>query len=382
MKKCIVISDSFKGTLTSREICSIARESTVSIFPACQVLTIPVADGGEGTVACYEEACGGRRIKCRVSGPLGETVDAAYLQLEDGSAVIEMASAAGLPLIGEKKDPCRATTYGVGEEILAAIESGCRKIILGLGGSATNDGGCGCAAALGVRFLNAEGCAFVPTGATLDQIVTIDVSGAEKTLDGVSVVAMCDIDNPLYGPEGAACMFAPQKGADADTVAFLDGQLRRLDQAIQRNLHRETAQMPGAGAAGGFGAGAVAFLGAHLRSGIETILDTVGFDELLRDCDVVFTGEGCIDEQSVHGKAVSGIAGRARARHVPVVAVAGGITAEAERRCAEENTGISALFSTIRLPGTMQDIVPHSAAFYRAAFDNILRLIAVAERFK
>lgn len=381
MKKCMMISDSFKGTLSSRAICALARESVASVFPACEVVTIPVADGGEGTVESFYETCGGELVTCRVQGPLGDLMDAVYLKLDGDCAVIEMASAAGLPLVGERKDPCRASTYGVGEQIRSAVESGCRKIILGLGGSATNDGGCGCAAALGVEFRDQEGKLFCPTGGTLGKIAAIDVVPARHLLQDVTITVMCDIDNPLYGPEGAAAMFAPQKGADADTVAFLDQQLRHLDSVIRHDLHKEVALIPGAGAAGGFGAGMMAFFDANLQSGIETVLDTVGFDEKISGCDVVFTGEGRVDGQSLHGKVISGVASRARAHHVPVVVIAGGVTAEAEKSCRATDSGIDALFSTTRLPLPLAEIAPRSAEFYRAAFENILHLIALSEQF-
>ena len=204
MRKAIIISDSFKGTLSSQEICRIARESFAKLQPDCRLLTIPVADGGEGTVACFHEACGGDLITVPVQGPYGETVEASYLQLPDHRAVIEMASSYGLPQVGDRKDPCRTSTFGVGQQIRHAIEAGNRQILVGLGGSCTNDGGCGCAAALGVEFLDAEGKPFVPVGGTLDRIAAIRLREAEKLLRDVKITAMCDIDNPLYGPTGAA----------------------------------------------------------------------------------------------------------------------------------------------------------------------------------
>lgn len=261
MKKCIVVSDSFKGTLSSQEICTLAAQRLEAYFPGCEVVRIPVADGGEGTVACFHEACGGTLVSVPVSGPYGEAITAEYLQLPDGQAVIEMASAAGLPQVEDRKDPCKTTTYGVGQLIRHAVEAGNQNILLGLGGSCTNDGGCGCAAALGVQFLRADGSDFVPVGGTLSEVADIDTKEAEKLLAGVSLTAMCDIDNPLYGPTGAAYVFAPQKGADEATVVFLDGQLRALAGVIEAKLGRSVAALPGAGAAGGLGAGMVAFLG-------------------------------------------------------------------------------------------------------------------------
>ena len=215
MKKCIVISDSFKGSLPSRDICAIARERIPLYFPTCEVRALNVADGGEGTVDCFLDSCGGERVLVSgVQNPYGEPIDAAYALLPDGTAVVEMAAAAGLPLVAGRKNPCVTTTYGVGQLIADALARGARRIVLGLGGSATNDGGCGCAAALGVRFTDAGGRAFVPVGATLDRIAHIDASAARERLHGLRVIAMCDITNPMHGHSGAACIFAPQKGAD------------------------------------------------------------------------------------------------------------------------------------------------------------------------
>ena len=371
MKKCIVISDSFKGTISSLEICRIARESIPKFFPQCQVLTVPVADGGEGTVDCFVEAIGAQRVKANVTGPYGEPIQAHYGR-KDGCAIIEMAAAAGLPMVGQRRDPARTTTYGVGQLIAHAVEHGCREILLGLGGSATNDGGCGCAAALGVRFYNRQGEEFVPTGLTLDQIHKIDVSQARERLEGVTITVMCDVDNPLYGPRGAAYIFAPQKGADQDMVEQLDQGLRKLDKAIQTSLNCSVANLPGAGAAGGMGGGCVAFLGAQLKSGIESVLDTVGFDAMLEGADLVITGEGRIDSQSVHGKVISGIAGRTKPRNIPLLALVGGI---AEDAAEGYDLGVTAMFSIDRSAQDFWEYAHKSAVYYQRTLEDILRLL-------
>ena len=235
MKKCIVISDSFKGTLSSLEICRIARQSIPKFFPQCQVVTVPVADGGEGTLDCFVHAIRAQLVTVPVTGPFGEPISAAYARKGE-LAVIEMAAAAGLPMVGERRNPEATTTYGVGQLMAHAVESGCREILLGLGGSATNDGGCGCAAALGVRFFNQNGEEFVPTGKTLTDIGHIDASQAKARLAGVTITVMCDVDNPLYGPVGAAHVFGPQKGADGAMVERLDRGLRHLAQVVEREL--------------------------------------------------------------------------------------------------------------------------------------------------
>lgn len=379
MKKCIVVSDSFKGTLSSKDICAIAARTLPGVFPDCRLIAIPAADGGEGTVECLRDACGGTPVTICVEGPYREALQATYLRLNSRCAAVEMASAAGLPLVGENRDPSKTTTYGVGQQIRHAVEHGCRELTLGLGGSATNDGGCGCAAALGVRFLNARGEPFVPVGGDLDQIASIDVSEAERLLRGVKITVMCDIDNPMHGPAGAAYVFAPQKGADGAMVEFLDRQLKCLDQCIRRELGRDVSRVPGAGAAGAFGAGMLAFFGARLKPGIETVLDLVGFDGLLDGCDMVFTGEGRLDSQSLDGKVVSGVARRAKRKGVPVVVIAGGIAEELENAPALWEAGVSAAFSINRRPQSFEESKGHSAENYENCFRNVLSLIRAAE---
>ena len=379
MKKCIIISDSFKGTLSSSEICAIAEEAVSRFFPECTLCKVPVADGGEGTVACFQEACGGELVRLTVQGPFGEPVEAAYLQLPGGQAVVEMAAAAGLPLVGDRKDPRKASTYGVGQLIRHAAEQGNRKILLGLGGSCTNDGGCGCAAALGVRFLDQDGQSFIPVGETLADICSIDLSGTSYLRD-VQLTAMCDIDNPMHGPTGAAYVFGPQKGADPETVAFLDSQLVSLDETIRRELGRQVADIPGAGAAGAFGAGMVAFFQAQLRPGIEAVLDLVGFDDMLEGCDMVFTGEGRLDSQSLRGKVLSGVGKRARAHGVPVVAIVGGVTPDTEDVCDCQDAIISAIFTINRQAMDFEKSKGSSHQNYQRTFENILRLIQLAQR--
>ena len=292
MKKCIVISDSFKGTLSSLEICGIARRSIPKFFPECEVVDLPVADGGEGTVECFVQALQAQPVTVTVSGPYQERVQAIYC-CSGKRAVIEMASAAGLPMVEGRLDPERTTTYGVGQLIAHAAERGCKEILLGLGGSCTNDGGCGCAAALGTKFFREDGSQFVPVGGTLEQIARIDVSETKKRLEGVQITIMCDVDNPLHGPAGAAHVFAPQKGADPAMVERLDKGLRIMDRVIEESLGIQVGAVPGAGAAGGMGAGCIAFLGAELKSGIEAVLDMVEFNRRLKGTDLVIIMLGC-----------------------------------------------------------------------------------------
>jgi glycerate kinase len=380
MKKCIIISDSFKGTLSSREICDIAADCFSQNAPHCALIKIPVADGGEGTVRCFHAACGGTLISAPVQGPYGEPISAFYLTMPNGQAVIEMAAAAGLPQVEGCQNPCKTSTYGVGQLIRHAIEHGSKKIFLGLGGSCTNDGGCGCAAALGVKFTKADGSSFIPVGKTLDQIEEIDLRDAKRLLSGIQLTAMCDIDNPMYGPTGAAYIFGPQKGADEAMVRFLDQQLQALDKTMAHQLGCAVANIPGAGAAGAFGAGMVGFLGAELRPGIEAVLDLVQFDSLLSGCDLVFTGEGRLDEQSIHGKVISGVARRAQRQQVPVIAIVGGVMPEVEKISADPAIGVSAIFSINRQAVDFEKSKANSRQNYAYTLNNILQLIHAVHR--
>lgn len=377
MKKCVVVSDSFKGTVSSREICAIAQRVIPRHFPACEVVCIPVADGGEGTVDCFIQAMGAQRVEVTVTNALGEKSAAAYARLDE-LAIIEMAAAAGLPQVGARRCPGTATTYGVGELIVHAVGSGCKRILLGLGGSATNDGGCGCAAALGVGFLDADGQSFIPVGDTLGRIGRIDTAKAEELLHGVELTIMCDVTNPLYGPTGAAYVFAPQKGADAEKVKRLDAGLRHFGDVIRSQLGIDVSAMPGAGAAGGMGAGCVALLGGIIQSGIDAVLDVTGFDRQLEGADLVITGEGRIDSQSADGKVISGVARRTRAKGIPLIAIAGGI---ADSAGAVYDIGVSAMFSTDRAALPVDMLGARSPGDYEATLNDVMSLIAIAERF-
>ena len=377
MKKCVVVSDSFKGTVSSREICAIAQRVIPRHFPACEVVCIPVADGGEGTVDCFIQAMGAQRVEVTVTNALGEKSAAAYARLDE-LAIIEMAAAAGLPQVGARRCPGTATTYGVGELIVHAVGSGCKRILLGLGGSATNDGGCGCAAALGVGFLDADGQSFIPVGDTLGRIGRIDTAKAEELLYGVELTIMCDVTNPLYGPTGAAYVFAPQKGADAEKVKRLDAGLRHFGDVIRSQLGIDVSAMPGAGAAGGMGAGCVALLGGTIQSGIDAVLDVTGFDRQLEGADLVITGEGRIDSQSADGKVISGVARRTRTKGIPLIAIAGGI---ADSAGAVYDIGVSAMFSTDRAALPVDMLGARSPGDYEATLNDVMSLIAIAERF-
>lgn len=370
MKKVVIIPDSFKGTMTSKEICDIIGRTVKKYYPDCNIVSVPVADGGEGSVDCFLTAVGGKKVYVDVKGPYFENIRAYYGIIDQDTAVIEMASCAGLPLVEGRENPMKTTTYGVGQMILHAASNGCKKIILGLGGSCTNDGGTGAAAALGVKFFNDKNEEFVPVGGTLKDIAKIDISGKANILDGVSITAMCDIDNVMYGSSGAAFVFAPQKGADEKMVKELDNGLMHLSDVIESDLGVHVSNVPGAGAAGAMGAGMLAFCNAELKMGIQVVLDTVNFDKLIEDADVIFTGEGKIDGQSLRGKVVVGVARRAKKQGIPVVAIVGDIGDDID---GIYDMGVNSIFSINRVALPFEQARKRSKSDLESTVDSLLR---------
>ncbi|WP_406090391.1 glycerate kinase [Streptomyces sp. NBC_01013] len=316
--RVLVAADKFKGSLTAVQVAERVTAGLRRVAPEVQVETLPVADGGDGTVAAAV-AAGFERREARVTGPLGDPVTAAYA-LRDTTAVVEMAEASGLQhLPAGVFAPLTATTYGSGELLLAALEAGARTIVFGVGGSATTDGGAGMLAALGARFLDADGKPLAPGGGGLAGLATADLSGLDARLEKVDLILASDVDNPLTGPKGAPEVYGRQKGATEDDIAVLDAALTHYASV----LGPEQAQLPGAGAAGGIGYGALVALGARFRPGIEVMLDVLGFAPALARATLVVTGEGSLDEQTLHGKAPAGVAAAARAAGIEVVAVCG-----------------------------------------------------------
>lgn len=370
MAKYVLIPDSFKGSLSASRICAIMRDAILRLEPDAEICAIPVADGGEGTVDAFLTAVGGRKVTLRAHGPYAEEITGFYGRLSPQTAVLEMAAAAGLPMVGERRNPEATSTFGVGEILRHAVEQGATELILGLGGSATNDGGCGMAAAMGVRFLDSAGNAFIPVGGTLQQIASIDVTPALAGLRHCRVRVMCDIDNPLCGPEGAAQVFGPQKGADAAMVQRLDAGLRHLAQRVRQDLKTDILNLPGAGAAGGMGGGAVAFLGGQLQMGIDTVLDVVGFSQKIRDAELILTGEGRLDGQSVRGKVIAGVGRQAAKSGKAVIAVVGGIADDADAAYAN---GVTAAFSINRTPMAYEQAIAHSEENLLRTVQDILR---------
>jgi len=331
MEKIVIIPDSFKGTMSSMRVCEIIIEQVKAHFPLCDAVSIPVADGGEGTVDCFLTSVGGEKVSAQANDPFFNKINSFYAILPDKkTAVIEVASIIGLPLVENKKNPLTASTFGVGELVKQAISKGCSKIILGLGGSSTNDAGAGMAAALGAKFYNANDKEFIPTGGTLKNICRIDISQLKELTAGVNITAMCDVENPLYGINGAAYIFGPQKGADAKTVEELDQNLRAMADIILKELGIDISALNGGGAAGGLGAGIATYFNGELYSGIETVLDNVNFDELIKDADLIISGEGRIDSQSMQGKVISGVSRRAAKQNKPLIAIVGDIDLGAE----------------------------------------------------
>ncbi|MBQ3090359.1 MAG: glycerate kinase [Oscillospiraceae bacterium] len=374
MKKIILAPDSYKGTLDAVGASEAMRAGITEIFPDCRVVSLPVADGGEGTVACFLRAMEGQQVRVSVTGPFpGERVEAVY-GLLGSCAVIEMAACAGLPLAEGRLDPLRTTTYGVGELIAHALKAGAKEILLGLGGSCTNDCGAGMAAALGTVFYDRKGASFLPVGGTLDRVERYDDSRTRALLEGVSVTAMCDITNPLYGPEGAAYVFAPQKGADGECVRKLDHNLQKMENVIRQQTGLLVQSMAGAGAAGGMGAGVAAFLGGRLAPGIDEVLRLTDYEGHLAGADLVITGEGRFDSQSLEGKVASGLGRRAKAAGVPLVVLAGALGEELDWARAE-GLGISAAFSINRAPEPFETARYRTAENLRRSVRELMRLI-------
>lgn len=375
MQNFILVPDSFKGTLSAIEVCNIMKSSIKNLYKDANIISVPVADGGEGTVDAFLYALGGEKKSVWVSDAFNEQkILAHYAMLKDDIAVIEMADCAGLPLVKNRLEPDKTTTFGVGELIIDAINSGAKKIILGLGGSATNDGGCGMAAALGVKFKDEQDQEFIPTGGTLSQIYKIDMNNIYSKIKDVEFISMCDVDNPLCGRLGASAVFAPQKGADEDMVKSLDEGLAHLAKIIKRDLHIEVKDIKGAGAAGGLGAGSIAFLQSKLTKGIDVILDTINFDELVSKADIVFTGEGKFDSQSLHGKVVMGVANRSQKYKTPVIVVTGAI---GENIQEAYNKGITAIFSINKEPMEFSKSALKSKENMILTMENILRLLKI-----
>lgn len=374
--KVVIAPDSYKGSLTAQEVAESIERGIKRVLSSADVIKVPMADGGEGTVQSLVDGTGGEIVKVRVKGPLLKEVEAFYGILGDGeTAVIEMAAASGLPLITkEERNPLLTTTYGTGELIKHALSRGCRKIIIGIGGSATNDGGSGMVKALGVKLLDEKGEDIGFGGQSLGSLKSIDTGNIDPRLKECTITAACDVDNPLCGLKGASHIFGPQKGADAQMVEILDGNLANYAEVVKKDLGIDIKDVPGAGAAGGLGGGLLAFLNANLKRGIEIVIETTKLEDKIKDADLVITGEGMIDYQTAFGKTPIGVAKLAGKYNIPVIAVAGGIGKDAE---ALYSKGFDSIFSIVDKPMTLEDAMKDGSILIEKTVERIMRLLKI-----
>lgn len=360
--KILFASDSFKGSLSSKRIAELLDIAALKVFPDAVTDSMAVADGGEGTMEVVVDELGGTLKEVSVKGPLFEDVTACYGILPDNCAIIEMASASGLPMVpDEKRNPLYTTTYGTGQLIKDALDGGIRKITIAIGGSATNDGGMGMLSALGIRFLDESGNELQGIGENLEKVKEIDMSSMDPAIRETKFEVMCDITNPLTGKEGCAYVFAPQKGADSETVKRLDEGMINFADVVDKATNTDCRNMSGAGAAGGLGYALCAFLGAKLKPGIEAVLDMLDFDSHLKDAAIVITGEGRMDSQSSHGKVASGIGKRCKKAGIPAAAIVGGLMNGYEDIY---NCGISTVMTTINSAMTIDEAMKRSEELY------------------
>lgn len=371
----IVAPDSFKGSASAAEVAHYIEQGIYEVDPTAKVIKIPIADGGEGTVEAIVTGARGVYRNTFVKGPLGERIQATYGLLEGGVAVIEMAAASGITIIPkERLNPMITTTYGTGQLIKAALDEGVKKIILGIGGSATNDGGVGMAQALGVSFKNQIGEEVGFGGGALKDIHYIDTSGLDPRVKDVEFIVACDVTNPLCGQQGASAVYAPQKGADSEDVKELDEGLRHYAQCILRDLGKDIVNIPGTGAAGGLGAGLLVFCNAILKSGIQTVLDAVNIEQYLPETSLIITGEGRIDGQSIYGKVPVGVAQAAAAYNIPVIVIAGSIGSDAGK---VYDYGISAITTIVEGPTSLDEAMEKAPELIKNATTRIMKTMWV-----
>ena len=374
--KVVIAPQSFKGSISALDAARAMEEGVRRVVPDAETVLVPVADGGDGTLETLVEATGGDIRSATVTGPIGTAVTAEWGALGNGeTAMVEMARTSGLALLSlDERDPLRATTYGLGEVIREALDAGFRSFIIGIGGSATNDGGAGMAQALGVRLLDETGNDLPPGGAALAELRRIDTSGLDERAIGAQFSVACDVSNPLTGPEGASAVYGPQKGATPELVDQLDGALKNFAEVVEREIGTSIDKVPGSGAAGGLGGGMMAFLGGSLRAGVDIVLDQVGLNEELEGADLVITGEGQLDFQTVYSKAPIGVAWRAKERGIPVVAISGSLGKGFEDVHAE---GIDAVSSIVCAPMTLDEASARGGELIADAVAEAMRFMKV-----
>ena len=379
--KIVIAPDSFKGSLTALQAAEAIEVGLRRVFPDAVIENVPMADGGEGTVQSLVDATDGEILTAQVLDPLGNPIDAQYGVLGDGlTAVIEMAAASGLTLVPDhKRDPGVTTTYGTGELIQAALTHGCRKLIIGIGGSATNDGGAGMAQALGAKLLTTGGDQVKLGGGYLATLDSIDLSDLDPRIAETETVVACDVNNPLTGKQGASHVYGPQKGATPEMIETLDANLARFDEILQRDLSKSVGNVPGAGAAGGLGAGLMAFLNASLKSGIEIVTEATQLAKRVVDADLLITGEGQINFQTVFGKTPVGVANVAKVHNIPVIAIAGSI---ANRSDGVYDAGIDAMIDIVPEPMSLETAIENATMLIETAAERAGRLIATGMKIR
>ena len=374
--RILISPDSFKGSLTSQEVAEAIERGIKKVSEGIETIKIPIADGGDGTLDCIMPVIDGEVIYTEVVGPLGEEISAPFGVMDNGNtAFIEMAKASGLALVPrEKRNPMVTTTYGTGQLIKKALDMGCKRIIIGLGGSATNDGGVGIAQALGVRFLDKNNYEIGFGGGSLDKIKKIDISTLDSRLKSVTIEAACDVINPLCGLNGASYIYGPQKGADLNMIKVLDENLKHLAKVILEQLKYDIKDVPGAGAAGGMGAGILTFLGGTIRKGIDIMIDITGLEEKLQGVDLIFSGEGRIDKQILNGKTIFGVSKLAKKYGIPLVAIVGNIHEDAYELYDNVVDGIE---SIIDRPMDEIEAFSKASTLIEKAAERALRLIMI-----
>jgi glycerate 2-kinase len=372
--KIVIAPDSFKGSLSALEVAKAIQKGIENADKNIETIIVPMADGGEGTVQSLVDASGGSIIELTVHDPLFRKIKSFYGIMGDGkTAVIEMAAASGLPLLTRgERNPLKTTSYGTGELIKDALDKGCRSFIIGLGGSATNDGGCGMAQALGVKFIDENGAEVSTGGGELSKINAIDLSGLDRRIKDARFLAACDVDNPLCGEKGASEVYGRQKGASDDDVIALDKGLNHFAEIVMQQLNLDIREVAGAGAAGGLGAGVIIFLQAKLQRGVEIVAKATGFDGKMQAADLVITGEGSIDFQTAFGKTLYGVAQIAKEKNIPLIALAGSL---GEGYKTLYDKGFTAIFSIINKPMLLQNAIDNTALLLENAAENVIRLL-------
>jgi glycerate kinase len=374
--KIVIAPQTFKGSISALDAARAMRNGVLEVFPDAQTVLSPVADGGDGTLETLVEVSGGQIREATVTGPLGERRAAQWGAMGDGvTAVIEMARTSGLALVPlEHRDPLNATTYGLGEIVRAALDDGFRRFIMGIGGSATNDAGAGMAQALGIRLLDDTGDELPHGGAALARLSRIDMAGIDPRVSDSDFLVACDVSNPLTGPEGASAIYGPQKGATPEMVQTLDAALLHFAKIVRHDIGAKINDLQGAGAAGGLGGGMVAFLDAELRAGVDIVLDTVGLDAALEGADLVLTGEGALDYQTIYSKAPIGVAERAKRLGIPVIAIAGTL---GDRYTLVHDHGIDAALAITNAPMTLEEASARAAELIADSTVQAMRMMKV-----